>query len=128
VHYTAAKVGRGELFEAIDCLAFLRKQVLGPLVLSQRGALPAGLRCIEILAPDYTQALRGTLAHHDAGSCGQALHAAAALYQRLRDRLAPPGFVFRTRAELAALEYLAEIRTYTSTNASSCGATSRPKR
>lgn len=30
VHFAAAKLGRGELFEVIDFLSFLRERVLGP--------------------------------------------------------------------------------------------------
>jgi len=33
VHYATSKIGRGELFESEDCLAFLRGRVLGPLAL-----------------------------------------------------------------------------------------------
>src|SRR5437867_1981642 len=40
VHYIAVKIARGELFEAIDGLGFLRARVLGPLVLFQAGVQP----------------------------------------------------------------------------------------
>ncbi|MBI2206762.1 MAG: hypothetical protein HYU41_23240 [Candidatus Rokubacteria bacterium] len=38
MHYIAAKIARGELFEAIDGLVFVRSRVLGPLILSEAGA------------------------------------------------------------------------------------------
>jgi hypothetical protein len=38
VHYAAAKIGRGELCEVIDFLAFLRGTVLEPLGLGRVGA------------------------------------------------------------------------------------------
>ncbi len=68
VHYTTVKIGRGELFEALDALAFLRSRVLGPLVLLDRGVQPQGLRRIEVPAPDCVAAMRGTVGGYDAGS------------------------------------------------------------
>ena len=44
VHYTAAKITQGELFETIDSLAYLRRHVLGPLGLERRGLRPTGVR------------------------------------------------------------------------------------
>ncbi len=35
--YVAVKIARGELFEAIDALEFVRARVLGPLILSRGG-------------------------------------------------------------------------------------------
>ena len=110
VHYTAARIGRGELFEAIDSLAFLRRQVLGPLILRLHGARPTGVRRIERVAPGLADRLRRTVAAHDAGSCFDALAAAAALYRELRERLAEDGFQPRPAAEAAAMDYLAGVR------------------
>jgi hypothetical protein len=69
VHYAATKIGRGELFEAIDFLAFLRLSVLGPLSLLEAGARPSGVRKIELLAPQRVQEMRQTLATYDRQSC-----------------------------------------------------------
>src|SRR6059036_1873747 len=44
MHYTAVKIARGELFEAIDALGFIRGRVLGPLALAEAGAQPNGVR------------------------------------------------------------------------------------
>ncbi len=110
VHYTAGRIGRGEIFEAIDALAFLRKRVLGPLVLLERGELPAGVRRIEALAPEYVNSMRRTLPSYGALSCAEALHATADLYQQLRSTLGPPDLVLRTPAEAAALAYLREVK------------------
>ncbi|WP_216635858.1 nucleotidyltransferase domain-containing protein [Bdellovibrio bacteriovorus] len=40
IHYMAVKLGRGELFEVIDCLTFIRAIALGPLSLVTHGQLP----------------------------------------------------------------------------------------
>lgn len=109
IHYGALKLGRGELFETIDFLAFLRGQVLGPLALVANGQLPRGVRRLERYAVADLADLKQTLAGHDRAECGRALKAAAALYRRLRDSQASPGLVLRTRAEAAALAYLEQV-------------------
>lgn len=40
IHYAGTKLGRGEIFEAIEMLSFLRVTVLGPLALMKNGCLP----------------------------------------------------------------------------------------
>ncbi len=102
IHYGAGKVARGELFEALDCLAFLRGRVLGPLGLARAGHKPAGVRRVEQRAPELVPALAATAAVHDERSCLAALAASVALYQQLRS----PQVLHRSEAEAAALSYL----------------------
>lgn len=83
-HYCATKIGRGELFEVLDFLSYLRSQVLGPLALAAAGARPSGVRKMETLAPDFAVRLKATVAIHDRASCISALDAAVALYLELR--------------------------------------------
>ena len=108
VHYVAAKVGRGELFEACASLSFLREQVLGPMALAVEGKRPSGVRKIEQYVPDVVPRMRETLGTYDAAGCTAALRAAVALYRELRPQLAPlpagPG-----AGEEAALAYLARV-------------------
>jgi predicted nucleotidyltransferase len=108
VHYAAAKLGRGELFEALDFLAFLRGRVFGPLILDAAGAQPNGVRRLEQVAPEWMAPLAGTVAAYDPVSIGRALHAAVDLYLALR---APrtASLVVRPEAEQAARAYLAEV-------------------
>ncbi len=84
VHYGALKIGRGELFEAIDLLGFVRGRVLGPLLLERAGRTPNGVRRIEQWVPDAVDPLAATIARHDRADCGRALRAAVALYRQLR--------------------------------------------
>src|SRR2546427_9789326 len=51
VHYTITKIARGELFEALDALAVIRRRVLGPLILLAAGARPDRVRRLEAVAP-----------------------------------------------------------------------------
>ena len=101
VHYGASKIARGELFEAMDFLAFLRMVVLGPLALQRAGARPQGVRKIEVAAPTFVDRLSETVAQHDAASCAEALKAAVGLYRELR-----PNTISSGAAEDAATEYL----------------------
>lgn len=110
IHYAAAKIGRGELMEACDFLAFLRAQVLGPLALKQQGARPAGVRKIEFVAPQLTAEIQNTFTAYDSLSCLNALEFSVDLYRRLRIQSATKSFVSRKDAETAAVEYLHEIK------------------
>lgn len=106
VHYAATKIARGELFEAIEFLSFLRVTVLGPLALARAGARPTGVRKIETLAPAFALELQRTLASHNTADCLRALRASIDLYHSLT---AARSSAERTRVEAAAMEYLAEV-------------------
>lgn len=103
VHYAATKIARGELFEAIEFLSFLRVTVLGPLALARAGARPSGVRKIETIAPAFAVELRRTVATHDAADCLRALRSCVELYRSLKPRASSE------RVEDAAMEYLAEV-------------------
>jgi hypothetical protein len=111
VHYLAGKIARGELFETLDGLGYVRARVLGPLALQLEGAQPNGVRRVESTAPGYVAALRATVAVHDAASCTRALHATVALYRELRERSANAMLTRRSAAEAASLQYLDQIDT-----------------
>jgi hypothetical protein len=103
VHYAATKIARGELFETIDFISFLRGTVLGPLALARAGARPSGVRKIETIAPAFAVELQRTVATHDAADCLRALRACVDLYRSLMPRASTE------RVEVAAMEYLAEV-------------------
>lgn len=105
VHYAATKLGRGELFETLDFLAFLRATALAPLALHLRGLEPRGVRRAEILVPELVPALSATVARHDARECAVAIRRAVEVYRDLRDRLSQP-LRRSSDAEAAAVEYL----------------------
>jgi predicted nucleotidyltransferase len=109
IHYAALKVGRGELFEAVDFLAFLRGQVLGPLVLVEAGAQPAGVRRVETVAPSRAALLQATVAAYDRVSCVRCLYAAVDLYRSLRRSVGAGRVVANEAAENTAMAYLADV-------------------
>jgi predicted nucleotidyltransferase len=106
MHYTATKVARGELFEAIDALTFVRARVLGPLLLAEAGAQPNGVRRVEGAAPRDVAVLRRTVPSPDRDSCHNALLTTLELYTVLRERLAPTTVVRRSDAERAVRDFL----------------------
>ena len=107
VHYAAAKIGRGELFETIGFLSFIRGNVLGPMGLLRAGDRPSGVRKIEKMAPEFAEELRRTVARYDAADCLRALRASAEIYRSIRPiGQNNPG---NEAAERAAMEYLSEL-------------------
>jgi hypothetical protein len=105
VHYTATKTGRGELFEALHLLDYLRAAVLGPLGLQRAGARPSGVRRVETTAPELARRLEATVARYEAADCLRALHACVDVYRWLRAAPAP----LPSAVELAVVAYLSEL-------------------
>jgi hypothetical protein len=104
IHYTATKIGRGEIFEAVDAIGFLRVNVLGPIILNQNGARPQGLRKLEQHASqEELKILRRTLPVYDARDCLRALHESVELYNTIREAPVNQGI------EKLVVEYLSQI-------------------
>ncbi len=106
VHYVAAHVARGELFDAIESISLLRVLALGPLALQAGGARPMGVRRIEQHAPEIARVLRRTVAAYGREECTAALQSAIDVYRSLR----PAGVRRREEAERASVQYLADIQ------------------
>ena len=103
IHYAAGRAARGEVFEAIDALGFIRGQVLGPMLSARAGLPQRGLRRIEAIN-GAKAALATTLAAPSPRSLRDALRASAALYCELRGHSPPPRP--RKRAEELTIAYL----------------------
>lgn len=107
LHYGAGKIGRGEIFEAIEFISYLRVNVLGPMGLQMAGALPNGVRKIEKLAPTFSKTLTQTVPTYDAKDCARALRVCADIYKSLRS--SDPSVNVNQAAEAAAMQYLSDI-------------------
>ena len=105
VHYAATKLARGELFEVLDFLAFLRGRVIAPLAMHVRGLPPRGARRLEEHAPELVEPLARTAVSHDARECADAVTRCVDLYRSLRDQLPDP-LRRNAAAEGAALAHL----------------------
>ncbi len=107
VHYCATKLARGEYFEAIDFLSFLRGNVLGPLLHLKYKSRPRGVRKMEmILKNDDLEKLKTTRPRYSPESIRAALQATIDLYRELRDQLFGAEIVRRRDAERVSTEYL----------------------
>jgi hypothetical protein len=116
VHYVATKIGRGEVFEALGSLAFLRERVLGPLGAWRAGARANGVRRIEVAAPDVAARLCETVARYDRADCLRALNACVDLYRVVR----PPDVATPAdeAAEAVAMAYVAQVEQHLGTGGS----------
>lgn len=112
VHYTLLKIGRGEYFEALDCLGFLRFIVFGPLLHIKNGNLPRGVRKVEAtLPPKDVEQLQSTIATYNKQSLMNALENAVALYRDLRKELFKADITLHNATESAVLSFLQELKT-----------------
>jgi hypothetical protein len=109
VHYTACKIGRGELFEAMSALEFLRDRVLGPLATVRAGGRPQGQRRLEERCAQDLPMLERTVCGHDAHEALAALRAVVAHYLELREALAGMPLVRRTAARAAVSAFLDDV-------------------
>ncbi|GHA34724.1 nucleotidyltransferase domain-containing protein [Photobacterium aphoticum] len=86
VHYAATKIARGEYFEAVEFLSFLRGMVLSPLALQQRGLTPSGVRHLEKRMPDVASLLTETIVQPEKAPLIMAFEKIIAFYLTLRER------------------------------------------
>ena len=105
-HYGAMKIGRGEIFEALDMFAFLRARVFGPLLAERAGLRQYQVRRIETLIPDAIPLLTDLTPPHDRAACAKALTRAMDAYLDLTRAPAPANR--NPVAESAVRRYLAD--------------------
>src|SRR6185312_10440248 len=109
VHYGLLKVGRGEYFEALDFMSYLRMVVFGPLLQISNGNLPRGVRKVEVqLNSRDLAALKGTLARHDKVSIMRSIGHSIGLYSRLRQMLFTENIIRKIETEKAVIAYYEE--------------------
>lgn len=107
IHYGAAKSARGELFEAVSMLNFIRETVLGPIALWQAGKQARGVRWLERDVPAFALSLQRTLPEsHDSRSCCKCLLAAADIYCDLRSGYSDDAVRANPEAEREVRSYL----------------------
>ncbi|MGJ4786936.1 aminoglycoside 6-adenylyltransferase [Leptospira koniambonensis] len=107
VHYAGTKLGRGEYFETIDFLSFIRNTVLGPLLHLKNKSLPRGVRKLEfIIDPIDLEKLKSTVPYYDFKSIKDSILSAVKLYQELRLELYNSDIKNLSEAENYALDYL----------------------
>lgn len=111
VHYGVLKIGRGEFFEAIDAISFLRAQVISPLLLIEHNKPPRGLRRVEMeLSARGLKYLQSTVAVYDRQSIIAAMENTIAIYRELRQKLFDNTIRWQVRAEELSVGYLGLVR------------------
>lgn len=111
VHYVASKIGRGEYFDCLTSLDFLRAVVLSPLMQLKNKKQPRALRKVEtqLSKPDLEN-LKITVADYDVYSIITSLDNVISIYRSLRRKLFPDTIELRTRAEKEAMAYFKNIK------------------
>ena len=85
--YIQTKVLRGELYETLDGLQYMRDNVLFKLLAIHRGERPGGARRVEPRLGEWAQQFADTLPELSGESMMNALRATMTLYQALADPL-----------------------------------------
>jgi len=110
VYYLAQKLKRGEWFECLDGLAFLRMQVLGPILQMRHRQQPRGVRLLESFAQADIPKLKETVGRYDGADLKRSLSACVDLYRDIRTEEDGSAMVYCQAMEEAAMAYLAEIQ------------------
>lgn len=111
IHYISLKIGRGEYFEALDAVTFLRAKVISPLMQIKNHQLPRGLRKVEqTFAGEDLRKLIATVPAYNAQSIIGAVETTIQVYQELRHVVFPEGIKLRSETEQKCLAYFYEIR------------------
>lgn len=107
IHYTAAKLRRGELFEAWSAIAYFVENVLVPLASRASGTTSVGVRRLEGAGiPEFAR-FADLCVPYDREAVHRAVTEIAALYLDLCAKETTP-VVRRDAARIAALRYLRE--------------------
>ncbi len=110
VHYIAGKIGRGELFECIDGLGFIRARVLAPMFQLKNNLPSRALRKLEMQLPKSDlKSLEKTVPAYDRNSIILSLEETINLYQELRLIVFPTSIKTNLIAEQKAVEYFKRI-------------------
>lgn len=111
VHYVAAKIGRGEYFEALNGLEFIRMNVLSPLMQLKNKMKVRGLRKVEtrLTAADLEN-LKITVAQYSRASLVKALDNTVSIYRTVRRKIFPEAIQLQANAEKKSMEYFKIIR------------------
>lgn len=111
IHYISLKIGRGEYFEALDAVTFLRTKVLSPLLQIKNHQLPRGLRKVEqTFSGEDLRKLIATVPAYNAQSILGAVETTVEVYRELRKEVFPKHIQIRSETEQKCLAYFSEIR------------------
>ena len=111
VHYIASKAARGEYFECLDALGFIRARVLAPMMQVKNKIIAKGLRKVETsLGAADLKDLESTIPEYNKASILQALDNTINNYRMLRKELFIDKVELQELAEKRAIEYLKKVK------------------
>lgn len=111
VHYLAGKIGRGEYFEVLNGLEFIRLNVLAALMQLKNKIKARGMRKVEIkLTAADLENLKITVAQYNKPSLIKALDNSISIYKSLRRKLYTNEVQLQSLAEKRSCEYLKELK------------------
>ncbi len=111
VHYIAAKTGRGEYFESLNGIEFIRMNVLSPLMQVKNKRKARGMRKVETqLTASDLENLKITVAQYNKTSLLKALDNSISIYKSLRRKLYTEAVVLQSLAEKRSIDYVKEIK------------------
>jgi hypothetical protein len=111
VHYIAGKIGRGEFFEALNGLEFMRMNVLSPMMQLKNKIKVRGLRKVEtrLTAADLEN-LKITVAQYNRASLIKALDNTVSIYRTIRRKIFSGSVELQALAEKKSMTYFKMIR------------------
>lgn len=111
VHYTATKIGRGEYFDVLNALEYIRMNVLSPLLQEKNKKKMRGMRKVEtqLNAADLEN-LKITVAQYNRPSLVKSLDNTVSIYRGLRRKLYTDKIELRERTEKKSMEYFKKIK------------------
>lgn len=111
VHYIATKIGRGEYFEVLSNLDYLRMNVLSPMMQLKNSQKARGLRKVEkrLKAADLEN-LKITVAQYNRASLIKALDNSISVYKSLRRKIGTESLEKQTEAEKKSMDYFKSLK------------------
>ncbi|MFN8288615.1 MAG: aminoglycoside 6-adenylyltransferase [Chitinophagaceae bacterium] len=111
VHYVAAKIGRGEYFDALNGIEFIRANVLSPLMQVKNRKKARSVRKVEqqLNAADLEN-LKITVAEYNKASLLKSLDNIISIYRSLRRKLGTEKLQLQEKAEKKSTDYFKQIR------------------
>lgn len=111
VHYIAAKIGRGEFFEAMNGIEYIRANVLAPLMQVKGRKKARGLRKVENkLSPADLENLKITVAQYTKASLVKSLDNIISIYRSLRRKLYTDNVQLQEKAEKKSVAYFKQLQ------------------
>lgn len=111
VHYIAGKIGRGEYFEALNGIEYIRANVLSPLMQVKNRKKARGLRKVENkLSPADLENLKITVAQYTKASLMKSLDNIISIYRSLRRKLYSDKIQLQEKAEKRSVGYFSVLK------------------